>query len=361
MRAKLILEDGSVFEGKAIGAAKDFMCEVVFNTSMTGYNDILTDPSYAEQGVVMTYPIIGSYGISAEDAESSKPWLSALIVREQNRIPSNFRSQMSLGDYLVKNDIPGICGIDTRALTKHLRASGTMRGMGVLGDEEVNVKECVKKLKAYKCREMVETVSRKDVFKEVDGGKYDVALIDLGTKRSIARSLIVRGCNVTWYPANTSAETILAANPDGIMLSNGPGDPKSCTGIIKEIKKLCDSGLPVFGISLGHQLLALANGFDTYKLTYGHRGGNHPVKDVKNGRVYITSQNHGYCVDNESVDPEQAEITHYNVNDGSCEGLRYRKKKIFSVQFNPDTAVGSGDTSVLYDKFIKMMGGSDNA
>ena len=283
MKAFLILEDGTVFTGQSIGAPSEVISEIVFNTSMTGYLEVLTDPSYAGQAVVMTYPLIGNYGICYEDMESDRPWLDAFIVRELSRIPSNFRSEDTIQNFLLKYDIPGISGIDTRALTKILREKGTMNGC-ITTDEHYQIDEILPKLKAYTTGKVVEKVTCKEKYVlEGDGPK--VALLDLGAKRNIARSLNERGCEVTVYPALTSAEEILAANPDGIMLSNGPGDPKECTSVIEEIRKLYASDIPIFAICLGHQLMALANGADTHKMKYGHRGGNHPVRDLSDGRV----------------------------------------------------------------------------
>lgn len=356
MKAWLILEDGRVYQGESVGAEKKTVCEIVFNTSMTGYRELLTDPSYAGQGVVMTYPIIGSYGVCMKDTESCKPWVEAYIVRELNRLDSNFRSEGSLQEYLIKNNIPVIQGIDTRALTKHLREAGTMRGMITFG-ESFDMDECMKEIKAYTLPETVPTVTCGEKYTIGQGGKYKVALMDFGSKRNIQNSLVNLGCEVTVYPANTSAEEILAANPDGIMLSNGPGDPKQCGAIIEEIKKLIASKTPIFAICLGHQLTALANGFDTYKLKYGHRGANHPVKDIETGHIYITSQNHGYVVDEKSIDPEIAEMSHVNVNDGSCEGVRYKNGHVFTVQFHPEACAGPQDSAPLFGKFIAMMGG----
>jgi len=292
MKAFLILEDGHVFTGTSIGSQKEVISEIVFNTSMTGYLEVLTDPSYAGQAVCMTYPLIGNYGICYDDQESLRPWPDGYIVRELSRLPSNFRCQDTIQNFLKKFDIPGIAGIDTRALTKILREKGTMNGM-ITTNENYHLDEIIPKLKAYNTGKVVEkvTCSEKSVLK---GEGFKVALLDLGAKNNIARSLNERGCEVTIYPALTTAEEILAANPDGIMLSNGPGDPKECVSIIKEIKKLYDSNVPIFAICLGHQLMALATGADTHKMKYGHRGGNHPVKDLATGRVYISSQNHGY-------------------------------------------------------------------
>ena len=353
MKAFLILEDGTVFTGQSIGAPREVISEIVFNTSMTGYLEVLTDPSYAGQAVVMTYPLIGNYGICYEDMESDRPWLDAFIVRELSRIPSNFRSEDTIQNFLLKYDIPGIAGIDTRALTKILREKGTMNGC-ITTDEHYQIDDILPKLKAYTTGKVVEKVTCKEKYVlEGDGPK--VALLDLGAKRNIARSLNERGCEVTVYPALTSAEEILAANPDGIMLSNGPGDPKECTSVIEEIRKLYASDIPIFAICLGHQLMALANGADTHKMKYGHRGGNHPVRDLSDGRVYISSQNHGYVVDTDNLDPSVAVPAFENVNDGTNEGLSYTGKNIFTVQYHPEACPGPRDSAYLFDRFMKMM------
>lgn len=354
-KAFLILEDGTVFEGNAIGADKEIISEIVFNTAMTGYQEVLTDPSYAGQAVVMTYPLIGNYGVNSEDLESAKPWPDAFIVRELSRTNSNFRSEGSLEDYLKANDIPGVSGIDTRALTKILREKGTMNGM-ITTREDVKFEDIADALKAYTTGDVVDRVTCKEKY-VLEGDGCRVALLDFGAKRNIAKSLNDRGCRVTVYPARTTAEEILADQPDGIMLSNGPGDPKNCGSIISEIKKLYDSKVPIFAICLGHQLMALATGADTHKMKYGHRGGNHPVKDLIDGRVYISSQNHGYVVDTDTIDPEVAIPAFRNVNDGTNEGLKYLQKKVFTVQFHPEASPGPQDSAYLFDKFIEMMGG----
>ena len=356
MKAFLVLEDGTVFEGTHIGADREVISEIVFNTSMAGYLEVLTDPSYAGQAVCMTYPLIGNYGICREDMESSRPWPDGFIVRELSRIPSNFRNDCTIQAFLEENGVPGIAGIDTRALTKILREKGTMNGM-ITTNENYNLDEIIPKLKAYNTGKVVEkvTCSEKHVLK---GDGYKVALLDLGAKNNIARSLNERGCQVTIYPALTSAEEILADQPDGIMLSNGPGDPKECTSVIEEIKKLYQSDVPIFAICLGHQLMALANGADTHKMKYGHRGGNHPVKDLETGRVYISSQNHGYVVDTDNLDPKVAVPAFINVNDGTNEGLKYTGKNIFTVQFHPEACPGPQDSGYLFDRFLQMMGGN---
>ena len=359
MKAFLILEDGHVFTGTSIGSEREVISEIVFNTSMTGYLEVLTDPSYAGQAVVMTYPLIGNYGICYEDMESGRPWPDGYIVRELSRRPSNFRSTDTIQNFLKKYDISGIAGIDTRALTKILRESGTMNGM-ITTKEYDNLDEVLPRLKAYRTGKVVEKVTcrEKSVMKR-DG--YKVALLDFGAKRNIARSLYERGCEVTIYPADTKAEEIIASNPDGIMLSNGPGDPKDCGPIIDEVRKLYESDIPIFAICLGHQLMALATGADTYKLKYGHRGGNHPVKDLETGRVYISSQNHGYAVDVNSLNPAVATAAFENVNDKTNEGLKYTGKNIFTVQFHPEACPGPQDSGYLFDRFIRMMEVKKNA
>lgn len=353
MKAFLILSDGTVFEGTSIGADKEVISEIVFNTSMTGYLEVLTDPSYAGQAVVMTYPLIGNYGICQKDMESEKPWPDGFIVRELSRVPSNFRSEYSIQNFLKKNNIPGIEGIDTRALTKILREKGTMNGM-ITTNENYNLDEILPKLKEYTTGKVVEKVTCKEQY-VLPGDGFKVALMDFGAKKNIARSLNNRGCEVTVYPALTTAEEILAANPDGIMLSNGPGDPKECVSIIKEIKKLYDSNVPIFAICLGHQLMALATGADTHKMKYGHRGANHPVKDLQTGKVYISSQNHGYVVDMDTLDDKIARPAFINVNDKTNEGLEYIGKNIFTVQFHPEACAGPKDSDYLFDRFMEMM------
>ena len=313
MKAFLILEDGTVFQGTSIGSTREVISEIVFNTSMTGYLEVLTDPSYAGQAVTMTYPLIGNYGICHEDMESSKAWPDGFIVRELSRTPSNFRSDDTIQNFLKEQDIPGIAGIDTRALTKILREKGTMNGM-ITTNENYNLDEVLPKIKEYSVKGVVRKVTCSEKY-VLPGKGPKVALMDFGAKKNIARSLNNRGCEVTVYPAYTKAEEILATNPDGIMLSNGPGDPKECVEIIEEIKKLYNSNVPIFAICLGHQLMALATGADTHKMKYGHRGGNHPVKDLATGRVYISSQNHGYVVDTDTLDPNVAVPAFVNVGD----------------------------------------------
>jgi carbamoyl-phosphate synthase small subunit len=353
MKAFLILEDGHVFTGTSIGASGEVISEIVFNTSMTGYLEVLTDPSYAGQAVTMTYPLIGNYGICSSDMESKRPWVDGLIVRELSRLPSNFRSETTIQQFLTEHGIPGIAGIDTRALTRILRESGTMNGM-ITTEEDFSLPEVLPRIKAYRAGRVVERVTCQEAY-TLPGEGFRVALLDLGAKQNISRSLHQRGCQVTVYPAATSAQEILSVHPDGIMLSNGPGDPKECVSIIEEIKTLYQTDIPIFAICLGHQLLALATGADTYKLKYGHRGGNHPVRDLETGNVYISSQNHGYAVDAKSLDPSVAVPAFENVNDRTNEGLRYVGKNIFTVQFHPEACPGPQDSGYLFDRFLKMM------
>ncbi len=393
MKAFLILEDGTVFEGIQIGADREIISEIVFNTSMAGYLEVLTDPSYAGQAVCMTYPLIGNYGICQDDMESGKPWPDGFIVRELSRNFSNFRADFSIQQFLQENNVPGIAGIDTRALTKILREKGTMNGM-ITTNGNYRLDDVIPGLKAYTTGKVVEKVTCKEKYelkgsrdlaengaisgsakfvaadyeagkreqkpslvRKLNGAGKRVALLDLGTKDNIAHSLQIRGCDVTVYPATTPASEIIASEPDGIMLSNGPGDPKECVDIIAEIKKLYDTDIPIFAICLGHQLMALATGADTYKMKYGHRGGNHPVKDLVTGRVYISSQNHGYVVDMEKLDSKVATPAFINVNDGTNEGLNYTGKNIFTVQFHPEACCGPQDSGYLFDRFIGMMNG----
>jgi carbamoyl-phosphate synthase, small subunit len=353
MKAYLILEDGSVYEGNSVGAEKSVVSEIVFNTSMTGYLEVMTDPSYAGQAVVMTYPLIGNYGICYEDIESYKAWVDAFIVRELSEVASNFRNEDSIQNFLKVNNIPCITGIDTRDLTKRLREYGTMNGM-IITTGSYDISEVSQKIKEYSVKGVVKKTST-DKSYTLDGKGKRVVLMDFGAKRNIAKQLQKRGCEVIVVPCDTTAEDIIKLNPDGIMLSNGPGDPKENVDIIKEIKKLYDSDIPIFAICLGHQLMALATGADTYKLKYGHRGGNHPVKDLENGRTYISSQNHGYAVDESTLNKSICIPAFVNVNDNTNEGLRYINKNIFTVQYHPEACPGPQDNSYLFDKFIKMM------
>ena len=358
MKATLILANGSIFSGTSIGSTSDRICEMVFNTSMTGYQEILTDPSYAGQGVVMSYPLIGNYGVNSEDNESDRPWVEAFVVRHLSPRGSNFRCEDTLNNFLKQHDITGIEGVDTRALTKILRSQGSMNGMLTCA-EHFNVAEVLEKLKAYKVENTVEKVTRKEpqTFEACGEQRHHVAMMDYGVKQNMIECLRRRGCKVTVFPASTPAETILTGGFDGVMLSNGPGDPAENVAIIAELKKLYESNIPMFGVCLGHQLLALATGAKTGRLAYGHRGGNHPVRDIAEGRVFITSQNHGYMVLSDSVDPSVAEVSHVNVNDGTCEGLRYKRPNCFTTQFHPEANAGPRDTEYLFDRFVASMGG----
>lgn len=348
MKARLILEDGTIFEGKAFGYLKDSVGEVVFNTSMTGYGEILTDPSYYGQIVTMTYPLIGNYGINLEDVESRAVFVKGFIVREKSDTPNNFRCEMDLDTYLKQNKIIGLEGIDTRALTKILRNNGTMKGIITL--ENFQYEDITKKLEEFDNTDAVKTVTRKEVEHIKANGKK-VALMDFGVKENIIRSFRKRNCDITIFPATTSPEEILKTNPDLIFLSNGPGDPEDLQDVIENIKELVGKK-PIAGICLGHQLLALALGGQTSKLKFGHRGGNHPVKDLEQNKVFITSQNHGYYV---SKMPENMEVTHINLNDNTVEGMRHKNLPIYSVQYHPEACPGPKDNDYIFDKFLELI------
>ena len=371
MKAWLILADGTIFQGTSIGAQGKTIGETVFTTGMTGYIETLTDPSYFGQIVTQTFPLMGNYGIIPEDYENKKCWVRGYIVREMCNLPSNFRCEGRLNDFLKSQNITGICGIDTRALTKKLRESGVMNGMIISGETAPTVtSELLQTIRNYKIEQAVETVSTKEgeASPSVQPAAQSsptpsagdtpatppphVVLWDFGAKANIQRELEKRGCTVTVVPCETTADQILSMTPDGLMLSNGPGDPADNVGIIQEIRKICDYGkLPIFGICLGHQMLALARGCKTSKLKYGHRGGNHPVKDTQTGRVYITSQNHGYAVESDTL-PDFASLSFYNVNDETCEGITYTDIPAFSVQFHPEACGGPHDTNFLFDNFM---------
>ena len=352
--AYLILENGTVFEGKAFGAEKETTGELVFTTAMTGYLETLTDPSYYGQVVIQTFPLIGNYGVIPADFESDSPSLKGYIVREWCQVPSNFRCEGDLDTFLKESGIPGIYGIDTRALTRIVREYGVLN-CKISYSPDVT-KEELDEIKNYVITEAVEstTIKEKEHF-DAENGDLNVVLMDFGAKHNIGRELVKRGCNLTVVPAHTTADEIKAMNPDGVMLSNGPGDPKECTSVIEEIRKLYASDIPIFAICLGHQLMALANGADTHKMKYGHRGGNHPVRDLSDGRVYISSQNHGYVVDTDNLDPSVAVPAFENVNDGTNEGLSYTGKNIFTVQYHPEACPGPRDSAYLFDRFMKMM------
>lgn len=352
-KAYLVLENGQIFAGKAFGARKRVVGETVFTTAMTGYLETLTDPSYFGQMVVQTFPLIGNYGVIPSDFESKKPACTAYIVRDWCQVPSNFRSEGQLDAFLKACGVPGIYGVDTRELTKVIREYGVMNGEIVYDPAERNPDA----VKNYRIGDAVASVSvRKAETIAAENPSYRVALWDFGAKENICRELAKRGCEVIRMPHSATAEELLAVKPDGLMLSNGPGDPAENTGIIRELRKICGVKLPVFGICLGHQLLALAQGAKTHKLPYGHRGANQPAKRLDTGRVFITSQNHGYAVENDSL-PENAVLSYVNANDGTCEGVCYTDIPAFSVQFHPEAAAGPMDTGFLFDEFISLMEG----
>ena len=350
----LQLEDGSIFHGKHFGAPlqTQVTAEIVFTTAMTGYIETLTDPSYYGQMVVQTFPLIGNYGVIPADYESKKIHMSAYITREYCEVPSNFRCQMTLDRFLKEQGIPGIYDIDTRSLTKKIRKKGVMNGrLTMTLPQNITAAE----LSGWRIENAVANVSCKESYTIPTGlPEYHVVLWDFGAKQNISHMLHAQNCNVTVVPSHTTCEEILALRPDGIMLSNGPGNPKENTSIIKELSKLCKYNIPTFGICLGHQLLALANGADTEKLKYGHRGANQPVKDLQTGKAYISSQNHGYAVKNSSL-PDHAKLRFINLNDGTCEGIIYENFPGFSVQFHPEACGGPQDTAFLFQEFVALM------
>lgn len=356
----LELEDGTCFQGKAFGAdfTEDVVAEVVFTTAMTGYIETLTDPSYYGQMVLQTFPLIGNYGVNTMDLESKQIYMSAYITKEVCEMPSNYRCQMDLNEFLKRNHIPGIYGIDTRLLTKKIRTQGVMNGRLTKTPHQFDSNL----LKEWNLKDAVFCVTCDHPYEIVSGIKdYHIVLWDFGAKANIIRKLHQLNCQVTVVPSYTTCEQILSFNPDGVMLSNGPGNPKDNPQIIEEIAKLSLHKIPIFGICLGHQLLALANGGDTEKLKYGHRGANQPVKDLSTGKTYITSQNHGYAVKTTSL-PKDADITFINLNDQTCEGLTYQNFPGFSVQFHPEACGGPHDTEFLFQNFISLMkGGRTNA
>lgn len=346
MNAKLILENGMVFEGKAFGYLKESVGEVVFTTGMTGYQEVLTDPSYYGQIVTMTYPLIGNYGINLDDMESDSIKVKGFIVREKCNLPSNFRCELELEDFLKQGKVIGLEGIDTRALTKVLRNSGTMRGIITLEDiDDEYVKE---KIEGFSTKEAVKTVTTKKSYTIEGTGKH-IAIMDFGIKTNIIRNFKKRNCKLTVFPATTTAEEVLSVNPDLVFLSNGPGDPEDLDFAIENIKKLVGIK-PITGICLGHQLLGLALGGKTSKLKFGHRGCNHPVKDLEANIVHITSQNHGYVVEKL---PDDMEVTHVNINDGTVEGMKHKTLPIYSVQFHPEASSGPKDSEYIFDKFLE--------
>lgn len=351
-KAYLILENGRIFEGESFGAKAETTGEVVFTTGMTGYLETLTDPSYSGQIVVQTFPLIGNYGVIPEDFESEKPHLKGYVVREVCDKPSNFRCGGNLSDFLEKSGITGICGIDTRALTRIVREHGVMNGSIVFDCE--NLKEKLNTVKNYSVKDPVKLVSAKTAVLTSPFAKYKVALYDFGAKKSIADELIERDCEVHVFSADSSAEDILSIKPDGIMLSNGPGDPKDNVFVIEQLKILAEKKIPIFGICLGHQLLALSQGADTHKLKYGHRGANQPVVETATGKVFITSQNHGYAVSTENL-PSNCRVSFINANDSTCEGIEYTDMPAFTVQFHPEASAGPLDTKFLFDKFLELI------
>ncbi|MCG2714159.1 MAG: glutamine-hydrolyzing carbamoyl-phosphate synthase small subunit [Candidatus Omnitrophica bacterium] len=357
MQAILALEDGRIFKGKSFGAPGERYGEVVFNTSMTGYQEILTDPSYKGQIVTMTYPLIGNYGINKEDVESRKPFLEGFVVKECSKISSNWRSSQSLAGYLKENKILGIEGIDTRVLTLHIRKSGAMKA--ILSTEDLDEKSLIKKAKNSPGLVGIDlvkevTIDKKHLWLNVKQRAYKVIVLDCGVKYNILRELVKHKCQVIVLPAHASSEEILSLKPDGLLLSNGPGDPQAVSYVVQTTRKLITK-LPIFGICLGHQMLGLALGGKTYKLKFGHHGANHPVKDLKSGKVSVTVQNHGFCVDIDSLNKKEVEITHINLNDQTLEGMRHKKLPIFSVQFHPEASAGPHDAKYLFKSFIDLM------
>ncbi len=353
---KIVLEDGEEYFGYGFGANVENICEIVFNTSMVGYQEIVSDPSYTYQMVVMTYPLIGNYGITDEDYETKQPTIGGIIVREYNNRPSNFRYTKTLSEYLEENNIPGIYGIDTRKLTRSIRDKGSRKV--IITDINTGKEEALKKLKEYDIpKDVVSKVScKKRWYSRTTNPKYNVVAVDCGIKLNIIRSLNARGCNVTIVPYNTDAQKITELKPDGIFLSNGPGDPEDVVEVINLVKEL-KGKYPIFGICLGHQIISLAYGAKTYKLKFGHRGGNHPVKNLETGKIEITSQNHSYAVDEKSLDKTDLKVTHKNILDDTIEGVECKKDKIFSVQYHPESAPGPQDSGYLFDKFINLMKG----
>lgn len=354
MQGILALEDGTVFKGEAFGAQGERWGEVVFNTGMTGYQEILTDPSYCGQIVVMTYPLIGNYGINREDFEACRSYVRGFVVREACAVPSNWRAGYRLSDYLAREGIIGLSGIDTRALTRHLRNFGTMRG--VIATGEVDEQELV--AKARSCphltgQPLVLEVATKEPY-VLEGNGFHVVLVDLGSKLNIIRRLRERNCRITVVPPTTGAAEIIQLNPDGVLLSNGPGDPVDATYAINTARELIGR-IPLFGICLGHQIIALALGAKTYKMKFGHRGVNHPVKDLATGRVYITSHNHGFAVDEESLKGLPVVVSHRNLNDNTVEGIRHQYLPVFSVQYHPEASPGPLDSDYIFDQFIEIM------
>ncbi len=355
---KIVLEDGTEYYGYGFGAKKESICELVFNTSMVGYQEIISDPSYTYQMVVMTYPLIGNYGITDEDYETKQPTIGGMIVREYNDQPSNFRYTKTLSEILEENNIPAIQGIDTRKLTRSIRDFGSRKVL--ITDADTNLEDAIKRVKEYNIpTDAVSKVSsKKKWYSRTANPKYNVVAVDCGIKLNIVRSLNKKECNVTVVPYNVTAEEIESLKPDGVFFSNGPGNPEDVTETIELIKKI-KGKYPIFGICLGHQLISLAYGAKTYKLKFGHRGGNHPVKNLSTGKIEITSQNHGYAVDEASLKKTKLEVTHINLLDKTIEGVENKKDRIFSVQYHPESAPGPQDSTYLFDKFINLMKGEE--
>lgn len=352
VNALLVLEDGTVFEGKSFGEREERTGEIVFNTSMMGYQEILTDPSYKGQIVAMTYPHIGNYGLNEIDVESGKPWLSAFVAKEFCRNFSNFRGTISIEDYLIKNKITGIEGIDTRAVTRHIRIKGAMKA-GIFVGGARNLIQKVRSSPNLVGRDLVKEVTCEKPYYWDNDGKYKIICYDFGIKYNQLRDLTNLGCSLKVVPAQTTASDVLSENPDGVFLSNGPGDPEAVTYAIDNIKKLIGK-VPVFGICLGHQLLGLALGCKTYKLKFGHHGANQPVKDLTTGRVEITTQNHGFAIDMNSLNKNEVEITHVNLNDNTVEGIRHKRLPVFSVQYHPEASPGPHDSKYLFGRFVDL-------
>jgi len=356
-KAILVLEDGRTFEGVSFGADGEAFGEMVFNTSMSGYQEILTDPSYAGQIVAMTYPLIGNYGVNEEDVESRRPWVEGFVVREASRIRSNFRSTMSLQHYLKANDIVAIEHIDTRALVRHIRDKGAMRaGISTIDVDAASLLKKILDEPEMENRELASSVTSGSEYEYAAEGKerFHIVAYDFGVKTNSLREFAKFGCRVTVVPAATTAEEVLRLRPDGVFLSNGPGDPASMTTVVEEIKKLTVSKTPMFGICLGHQLLGEAFGGETYKLKFGHRGGNQPIKDLTTGKIEIAAHNHGFAVKAESL-PADVEVTHVNLNDETVAGLRHKTLPVFSVQYHPESAPGPHDSEYLFERFIEAM------
>jgi carbamoyl-phosphate synthase small subunit len=356
----LYLEDGQSFQADSFGheAGSPYISEIVFNTSMQGYQEVFSDPSYCDQSLVMTYPLIGNYGVNQDDSESIIPYLKTVIIRENCEHPSNFRNTQSLQDYLKARGIVGICNIDTRQLAKTIRSSGTMKCL--VSMQELDNGTVISYLKQELARDQIQRVSTKAISHFPANGGMRVILIDYGYKKNILESLLKRGCDVIVVPYNTDFETIKGFNPQGILLSNGPGDPDSILEVLPTVKKLQET-YPMFCICMGHEIFALANGAKIEKMKFGHRGGNHPVKDFEKNRVYITAQNHGYCVDSESIKETDLEVTQINLNDKTLEGLRHKTLPSFSVQYHPEASPGPHDTNFMFDTFTKMLGDFNNA